>query len=165
MLQPSTIRSTGRPVLFAKKPQAAARSLLKTESGKLSDEVFSLLTLLKAADYDTFVFENANLADEAQRKMNVKSETAKLSESEDLRAKMSEVAVEVGFVGDMQELNLWNRNVSMELAKLRIKGASEKRDLIVAQGIQTLDDLDRTVNLFMGRLREWYGVTFQNLIA
>jgi len=51
----------------------------------------------------------------------------------------------------------------MELAKLRIKGASEKRDLIVAQGIQTLDDLDRTVNLFMGRLREWYGVYFPEL--
>ncbi len=149
--------------LFAKKPQAAARSLLKTEAGKLSDEVFSLLTLLKTAGYDTFVFENANLADEAHRKMDVKAETAKLSEAEDLRAKMSEVAVEVRFVGDEQELNLWNRNVSMELAKLRIKGASEKRDLIVAQGIQTLDDLDRTVNLFMGRLREWYGVYFPEL--
>jgi nucleolar protein 56 len=51
----------------------------------------------------------------------------------------------------------------MELAKLRIKGASEKRDLIIAQAIQTLDDLDRTVNLFMGRLREWYGVHFPEL--
>jgi nucleolar protein 56 len=51
----------------------------------------------------------------------------------------------------------------MELAKFRVKGASEKRDLIVAQGIQTLDDLDRTVNLFMGRLREWYGVYFPEL--
>ena len=68
-----------------------------------------------------------------------------------------------GFVEDEKELSFWNRNVSMELAKLRIKGASEKRDLIVAQGIQTLDDLDRTVNLFMGRLREWYGVYFPEL--
>jgi nucleolar protein 56 len=51
----------------------------------------------------------------------------------------------------------------MELTKLRIKGAAEKRDLIIAQGIQTLDDLDRTVNLFMGRLREWYGVYFPEL--
>jgi nucleolar protein 56 len=76
---------------------------------------------------------------------------------------MNEVAVESGFVKDEQDLSLWNRNVSLELAKLRIKGASEKRDLIIAQGIQTLDDLDRTVNLFMGRLREWYGVYFPEL--
>jgi nucleolar protein 56 len=35
--------------------------------------------------------------------------------------------------------------------------------LIIAQAIQTLDDLDRTVNLFMGRTREWYGVHFPEL--
>jgi nucleolar protein 56 len=51
----------------------------------------------------------------------------------------------------------------MELAKLRVKGAAEKRDLVIAQAIQTLDDLDRTVNLFMGRLREWYGIHFPEL--
>src|SRR5208283_4047341 len=90
-------------------------------------------------------------------------EVAKPAEAEILRSRMNEVALESGFVKDEQELSLWNRNVSLELAKLRIKGASEKRDLIIAQGIQTLDDLDRTVNLFMGRLREWYSVYFPEL--
>ena len=150
-------------VLFPKKPLVAAKGLLKTEAGKLSDEVFSLVTLLKNGGYDTFVFETAALAEETQRKMNVNVEVAKGSEADDLRALMSQVAVESGFVKDEQELSLWNRNVSMELTKLRVKGAAEKRDLIVAQGIQTLDDLDRTVNLFMGRLREWYGVYFPEL--
>ena len=150
-------------VLFPKKPQAAARSLLKAEAGTMSDEVFSLISLLKNSGYDTFVFEKANLAEEIQRKMNVTVEVAKPAEAEVLRSRMNEVAVESGFVNDDKELTLWNRNVSMELAKLRIKGASEKRDLIIAQGIQTLDDLDRTVNLFMGRLREWYGVYFPEL--
>ena len=150
-------------VLFPKKPQGAARSLLKAETGKMSDEVFSLISLLKNVGYLTFVFENANLAEEVQRKMNVTVEVAKPVEAEVLRSRMNEVALESGFVKDEQELSLWNRNVSLELAKLRIKGASEKRDLIIAQAIQTLDDLDRTVNLFMGRLREWYGVYFPEL--
>lgn len=150
-------------VLFPKKPQVAARSLLKTETGKLSDEIFSLVTLLKNSGYDIFAFENANLAEGVQRKMNVTVEVAKPTEAEVLRSRMNEIALQSGFVKDEQELSLWNRNVSLELAKLRIKGASEKRDLIVAQGIQTLDDLDRTVNLFMGRLREWYGVYFPEL--
>ena len=150
-------------VLFPKKPQAAARSLIKTESGQLSDELFSLVTLLKTTGYDTFVMENANLASEVQRKMNVNVEVAKPAEAEQLRSRMNQVALESGFVGDEQELSLWNRNVSMDLAKLRVKGASEQRDLIIAQAIQTLDDLDRTVNLFMGRTREWFGVNFPEL--
>ncbi len=149
--------------LFPKKAQAAAKSLLKTETGQISDELFSLISLLKNAGYDTFAFENANLAQEANRKMNITAEVAKPAEVAVLRSRMSEVALEFGFVVDEQELSLWNRNVSLELAKLRIKGAAEKKDLIIAQAIQTLDDLDRTVNLFMGRLREWYGVYFPEL--
>jgi nucleolar protein 56 len=150
-------------VLFHKKPQVAAKSLLKIESGKLSDEISSLLSLLKNVGYDVFVFENLNLADEAQKLAAGKVEVASTVEIEGLRSKMSQVALMVGFADDEQDLALWNRNVSMELAKMRIKGASEKRDLIVGQAIQTLDDLDRTVNLFMSRLREWYGIYFPEM--
>ena len=150
-------------VLFPKKPQAAAKSLLKTESGKPSDEVFSLVSLLSNVGYEIFVFDNASIAAEVQRKNSVKIEVIPPEETEGFRGQMSQVALSSGFVKDDQDLALWNRNVSMELAKLRIKGASEKRDLIVAQAIQTLDDLDRTVNLFMARLREWYGVYFPEM--
>ena len=147
-------------VLFLKKPQVAAKKILAIEAGKI-DDVKSLIALLQNAGYDLFVFENASLAGEAQRKLDIKTEA--MNRAEVLRARMEQVAVETGFVKNAKELSLWNRNVSMELAKLRIKGASEKRDLIVAQAIQTLDDLDKTVNLFMGRLREWYGVHFPEL--
>ncbi len=149
-------------VLFPKKPQQAAKSLMKIESGKIS-EVTSLITALQTAGYAIFVFENAGIANEAQRTLSAKTEILKPSEAEAFHARMEQVAVETGAVKDAKELSLWNHNVSMELAKLRIRGASEKRDLVIAQAIQTLDDLDRTVNLFMARLREWYGVHFPEL--
>jgi nucleolar protein 56 len=41
--------------------------------------------------------------------------------------------------------------------------AVEKRDLLVVQAIQTIDDLDKTLNLFMSRVREWYGLHFPEL--
>jgi nucleolar protein 56 len=149
--------------LFPKKPQAAAKSLLRAESGKLSDQTTSLITLLKNAGYDTFVFSNAKLAEEAQKKLDVTVEVATPAQAAVHSAKMSEVALESGFASNQQELDTWNRNVSMELSKLRIKGATGKRDLIISQGIQTLDSLDQTVNLFMGRLREWYGIYFPEM--
>jgi nucleolar protein 56 len=149
--------------LFPKKPQAAAKSLLRSESGKLSDQTTSLITLLKNAGYDVFVFQNGKVAEEAQKKLKVTVEVASPAQAAVHSSRMSEVAVEAGFVANQQELDIWNRNVSMELSKLRIKGATGKRDLIVAQGIQTLDSLDQTVNLFMGRLREWYGIYFPEM--
>jgi nucleolar protein 56 len=150
-------------VLFPKKPLAAAKSLLKSETGKIIGETKSLVTQLKNEGYDLFVFESAGLAGEVQNRLGVETEVIKSSEAEGLRAGMEQIAVEAGFAKDVEELRLWNHNVSMELAKLRIKGAAEKRDLVIAQAIQTLDNLDRTVNLFMGRLREWYGVHFPEL--
>jgi len=149
--------------LFPKKPQAAAKSLLRSESGKLSDQTTSLITLLKNAGYDVFVFQNGKVAEEAQKKLKVTVEVATPAQAAVHSSRMSEVAVESGFVANQPELDIWNRNVSMELSKLRIKGATGKRDLIVSQGIQTLDSLDQTVNLFMGRLREWYGIYFPEM--
>jgi len=146
--------------LFPKKPQAAAKALLRIESGKPLEAFTAMITQLKDAGYDYFVFDNAFLANEAQ-KLNIKAEL--LSQKSEASQFMEKLAVETGFVKDAAELNIWNRNVTMEIAKLRVKGAVEKRDLVVAQAIQTLDDLDRTVNLFMGRLREWYGTHFPEL--
>jgi nucleolar protein 56 len=149
-------------VLFSEKPQEAAESLMKLKLGKIS-EVTPLISALQNAGYDIFVFENADIANEAQNTLKIKTEVSEPSETEALRAQMEQIAFETGFVKDAEELSLWNHNVSMELAKLRIRGASEKRDLVIAQAIQTLDDLDRTANLFMERLREWYGVHFPEL--
>jgi nucleolar protein 56 len=149
--------------LFPKKPQAAAKALAKIEAGKVSDELSALVNTLKDAGYDVFAFENAAVAADAQKKLGVTVEVAEAAEVETVRSRMDNVAVEAGFVKDAKELGVWTRNVSMEIAKLKVKGAVEKRDLIVAQAIQTLDDLDRTVNLFMGRMREWYGVHFPEL--
>jgi nucleolar protein 56 len=151
-------------VLFPKNPQSAAKALTKIEAGKLVDEVKELIKRLKKDGYEIFVFENATLAKEAQEAFNVKAEVSKPSPAgEVLRSNMESFAIKIGFVKDSREFSLWMHNVSMEMAKLRVKGAVEKRDLIIAQAIQTLDDLDRTINLFMGRIREWYGIHFPEL--
>jgi nucleolar protein 56 len=146
-------------VFYSKKPQAAAKAILRAEQGKF-DHLKELITKLQSAGYSEFAFENAKTAAEANAKLNITTKVADLGE---FKGSMEECAVETHFVKDAAELTAWNRDVTMEIAKLRVKGAIEQRDLIVAQAIQTLDDLDRTVNLFMGRLREWYGVHFPEL--
>ncbi len=84
--------------LFPKKAQAAAKSLLRTETGKLSDQTTSLITLLKNIGYDVFVFSNGKLAEEAQRKLKVDVEVANSAESAVHSSRMAEVALESGFV-------------------------------------------------------------------
>ncbi|MDI6690563.1 MAG: C/D box methylation guide ribonucleoprotein complex aNOP56 subunit [Candidatus Bathyarchaeota archaeon] len=151
-------------ILFPKDPQKAAEALMKIANGKVVNEVKELVERLKGGGYEIFVFENSSLAKEIEETFKVKVEVSKPSSAGDvLRSSMESFAVKTGFAKDSGEFSLWVHKVSMEMAKLRVKGAVEKRDLIVAQAIQTLDDLDRTINLFMGRIREWYGIHFPEL--
>jgi nucleolar protein 56 len=76
---------------------------------------------------------------------------------------MERFAVKTGFAKDAEEFNRWIHDITVEITKLRVKRAVEKRDLIIAQTIQTIDDLDKTINLFMNRVREWYGIHFPEL--
>jgi nucleolar protein 56 len=150
--------------LFSKNPQKVAEALNKIEAGKIVDELVELVNRLKEKGYENFVFENSNLAKEVQRTLNIKVEVSKPSQAgEILRSNIERFAIETGFAKDSREFNLWIHKVTMEMAKLRVKVAVEKRDLLVAQAIQTLDDLDRTINLFMSHVREWYGIHFPEL--
>lgn len=150
--------------LFPKKPEEAAKTILEIESGKTVREVADLINHLKNVGYTTFVFENPALAADVMRRFSVATEILKDSEAGQLlRSNVEAYALETGFAKDYEDFRRWMHSVSMELAKLKVKGAVEKRDLLVAQAIQTLDDVDKTINLFMSRLREWYGIHFPEL--
>jgi nucleolar protein 56 len=149
--------------VYPKKPQAAAKIIAQNGVDMLSAETEVLIAQLQTSGFDVFVFDNQFVANQAQTKLNLIVESYSDEKIQSIREKMEQVAVDTGFVKDAKELAIWTHSVSMEIAKLQVKGATEKRDLIVGQAIQTLDDLDRTVNLFMGRLREWYGVHYPEL--
>jgi nucleolar protein 56 len=151
-------------VFFPKDPKETAERLRKIEVGKVIDELETLIERLRSKGFTVFVFESPEIARNVREKLHVETDVAKPSEAgELLRTNLEKFAVETDFVKHGAELRDWIHEVSMELTKIRVKMAVEKRDLVVAQAIQTLDDLDKTVNLFMGRLREWYGLHFPEL--
>jgi nucleolar protein 56 len=150
--------------LFSRKPETAAKALVNIEEGRITDELSELIKNLQQRGYDLFVFENAILAQEVQRKLSVNIEVTKPSEAgQKVRSRMDHFAVETGFVKDPEEFGLWMHSLTVEIAKLRVKRAVERRDMVVAQAVQALDDTDRTINLLMNRAREWYGVHFPEL--
>jgi len=151
-------------IFFPKNPRETAEKLGKIEAGKVVDEIATLVERLQAKGYTTFVFESSEMARNTRENLNISVDVAKPSEAgEMLRRNLDNFAVDTGFVRQAAELRQWTHRVSMELTKMRVKRAVEKRDLVVVQVIQTIDDLDKTLNLFMSRGREWYGLHFPEL--
>lgn len=151
-------------VLFPRDPAEAAERLAEIEAGRVIDELAALIEKLRKKGYTSFLFESPGLAGNVRGRMGVEVDVAQPSGAgELLRRELGRFAVEVGFARRPEEVRTWAHRVSMELARVRVRGAAEKRDTVVVQAIQALDDLDKTLNLFAGRVREWYGLHFPEL--
>ncbi len=151
-------------ILFPKDPEETAEKLQKIESGKLIEEITNLVKKLQKKGYTTFVFENPKMARSAQEKLNIEVATDASSQAgKMLREDLEKFALDLKVVKKPEQFRVWVHKVSMELAKMKVKKTVEKRDLQVAQAVQTVDDLDRSLNLFMSRLREWFGLHYPEL--
>jgi len=151
-------------VLFLKEPNETAKKLLEIEKGKLPKEVRILVEKLTKKGYNHFVTESKALAETLKQELKVETETIVSSKAgEFLRQNMESIALKLGFIKKPEQLKLWTHKVTVELTKIRIKEAVEKRDLLAVHAINTIDDIDKTTNLFMGRIREWYSLHFPEL--
>ena len=104
------------------------------------------------------------MARTASEKLNIEVSTEASSDAGRLfRENLEKFALESGFVEKPEQLRAQIHKVSIELAKMKVKKTVEKRDLLVAQAVLTVDDLDKSLNLFMSRIREWFGLHFPEL--
>lgn len=149
--------------VFEKDAVKVAEKLFALEQGRIIPEVRRLVERLRGQSY-TLIFENPGLTDLVRGEFKVNAETRSLTSfTERLRENIGKIGVEVGFLKEPNEVAKWIREVAIELSKLKIKRATEKRDLLVIQAVHALDDLDQTLNLFASRMREWYGIHFPEL--
>jgi len=149
---------------FPKNALKIAEKLMEIESGRVVNEVADLIRILREKGYSRFVFENAELAQTVRRELAIDVEVEAPSEiGEAVREDVGRYAVEAGFLEEPSEITRWIHDVSMEMSRIKVRKATEKRDLLIVQAVQALDDLDKTLNLSMNRIREWYGLHFPEL--
>ena len=114
--------------------------------------------------FEPFILEDARLGNSVRSLLRVKIEVKKGDALVSrFRARLAEIAVELGFVETPIAYNSWVREVTASIVRVQVKLSSARRDLQVVQGVLTLDDLDKSLNLYAGRVREWYGLYFPEL--
>ena len=151
-------------VFFPKDPLETAERLRKIEEGNVIEEISGLVDKLRAKGYTHFVFENQEMARSASEKLNIEVSAEASSEAGKLlRENLEKFALDLEFVEKPEQLRVQVHKVSIELAKMKVKKTVERRDMLVAQAVLTVDDLDKSLNLFMGRLREWFGLHYPEL--
>jgi len=80
-----------------------------------------------------------------------------------LRSKIAGIAVKAGYISSLKEWAGFVNALSIQATRLKLRKVVQKRDLLVIQAIRAIDDIDKTINLFAARLREWYSIHFPEL--
>ena len=71
--------------------------------------------------------------------------------------------VQSGFFNSEEEISNFLQKFSIEYSKQQIRDVSGQEDLQIIEGINSLDELDKAINILMARINEWYGLHFPEL--
>lgn len=140
----------------------AVDQAMKIEDGQVYDALAELLERMRGSNM-AIVVENDSIA-RAISKLGFETIVEPGNEiAVKARENLVKLAVETGFASDEKEFQEWLFEAELEYTRRKLRRAAEKRDLLAAQAIRAIDDIDKTVNLYVARLREWYSVHFPEL--
>lgn len=151
--------------LFKGDPAEAAKLVARINKGEAPEEVTNFLKkLTKRREFKRLIFDNPKLAGALEGKVTAEIKVQRpCSAADKFRRELASTALKLKFFRSKAEFEGFIREVSLQLASLSVKEAAAKRDVFAIQAARALDDLDKTLNLFSGRIREWYGLIFPEL--
>ncbi len=138
---------------FPKDPRLAAEKLKKSEIEFLEEERF-VRDVLGKKGFREFVF--------GYRKTGIRHVEPNNPAEQFVKDNLRKLAIDHNFAKDQQELTQFLTKATIELAKVHIKKAVQ-RDSVIVQANGALEDLDKSINISMERLREWYGLHFPEM--
>jgi nucleolar protein 56 len=148
--------------LYPKSVDEAVEEALAIERGEVSASATRLLERLKGKVSQVVVED-----DEFARSVSSLGFDVSVIPGGDVfrsfRSRLSEVAVKYGFASSIEDFVSWLYNMEVEYTRRKLRRVAAKRDMLAVQAIRAIDDIDKTINLFATRIREWYGVHFPEL--
>jgi nucleolar protein 56 len=137
---------------FPKDPAKIAEKLLASET-KIIEEEEQIIKELSKGKYE-FIFP---VKKEGVEKFEIGSKAEAF-----IKENLRNLAIEKGIVKNQAEFNELLAKIGVELTKLKIKKAIS-RDALIVQGIRAVEEIEKTLNVFTERLREWYSFHFPEM--
>lgn len=146
---------------FPKDSRKTAEKLQAIKEGRLTDEHIELLENLMEEGHDEFVLESSKLASALKNRFKEANFEVEIPNkaNKELRKSLRKIAKDLGF----ENVDKTLQNVNMLLTREELKKEASERDKIIIQAINSIDEIDETVNSLYSRIREWYGIHFPEL--
>lgn len=80
-----------------------------------------------------------------------------------MRGIRSQIGALLGDVATEKDLSTMALGLAHSLSRYKLKFSPDKVDTMIVQAISLLDDLDKELNIYAMRVKEWYGWHFPEL--
>ncbi|KAG1780423.1 Nop domain-containing protein [Suillus placidus] len=144
----------------------AVEDLTAVQEGKLGKGLKKFLTeqvVEKAKRKETLVVIDPKLAHSISKKLSIQVTSPSPEEHSDLwRGIRSQIAALLDGL-DPKDLATMSLGLSHSLSRFKLKFSPNKVDTMIVQAIALLDDLDKEINIYSMRVKEWYGWHFPEM--
>lgn len=145
---------------FDLNPKEVAEKYLKLEAGESFPELDILLKKLTSA-VSSIQCIDSHLTDLVASQTTIPvSKLTDMILSKQTREQIPEILIEAGLIESQKAFFEHLREVGVALTKVKLRRAGEERDRLVIQAVHAIDDINKMINLFASRIREWYGLHF-----
>eukprot|EP00825_Cyclidium_porcatum_P042356 TRINITY_DN577_c0_g1_i2.p1 TRINITY_DN577_c0_g1~~TRINITY_DN577_c0_g1_i2.p1 ORF type:complete len:514 (-),score=130.15 TRINITY_DN577_c0_g1_i2:293-1834(-) len=141
--------------------EEALKATAKLINGKLPKSLkkFIKKNIISKEVQDEIEVADKKLGKAIQDKFQIQCNSTSIDLFRALRSQVSSL-VEGLTQDEMQKMTL---GLAHGLSRYKLQFSVEKLDIMVVQAISLLDDLDKEINNYMMKLREWYGWHFPEL--
>ncbi|RLJ06159.1 MAG: hypothetical protein DRP16_05435 [Candidatus Aenigmatarchaeota archaeon] len=143
--------------LFSKKPETIAEKLKAVKNNEVLPEEKEIIEELRKKGYKEIVTDRCGDFGDIiciQKKEHQGIET--------LNSSFRKIAIDLRWASSQAEINEILSKVHAELTKSKLR--EKKNDKIIIQAVNTLDEIDKVINVFVEHLREWYGLYFPEAV-
>lgn len=130
----------------------------RTIKGELIEDVKEIINELSSKGFREFLIDPPQLINS----LSLTFPEYRFSESS-TSIDVESLLVDKGIVGSIEEYRDRLRKISDAVLSIQLKEAVSRRDMMIVYAIHVLEDLDKQINMFYTRCREWYSLHFPEL--
>ncbi|KAF8338966.1 uncharacterized protein EI90DRAFT_3118027 [Cantharellus anzutake] len=141
----------------------AVEDITAMQEGKLSKALQDFLTdeVVKRGKKDKLAVIDKTLASSIHKKLgiDVVSDSTSLDLFRGIRGQLATLLDGL----NPQDMATMNLGLSHSLSRFKLKFSPDKIDTMVIQAVALIDDLDKEINVYSMRIKEWYGWHFPEM--
>jgi nucleolar protein 56 len=150
--------------IFYPDAERAAKEISRINNGETTDLVKAVAQDMNQVDDDVFIIDHIALGKRlesiSEKKITIDERATPIRW---FRDNENEHLLKGKIVESEDEIKLYRYNVNLSLTRIILSAASEQKDLLVKNAIDSVSEIDKSINVLAMRLREWYSLHHPSL--